>query len=121
MKKIKKLNFTYLSIIILLGSIFFISFFNFVDFIGEKTSNILIYTIFFILIILNNLKISLKSKNKGITTGIKIASIISISIILLKLIFKIEFNLYTLIYIILIYSFSIIPSIYGASKKSSNV
>ena len=120
MKKLKNQEFTYYSIIILLGSILLISLLNFTDILGLQLSNALIYIIFFILLILNSFKISLKSNNKGIITGLKIASIVTLLIIILKLILGLKFSLISLIYIVLIYISSIISSIYGKNKKSSN-
>ena len=120
MKKIEKFNFSYLSLIILLLLIIIISFFNFIDFFGETLSNVLIYIVFFVLLILNSFKIALKSKDKGIITGLKISSLITIIIIAFKLIFNSNFTLWSFIYILLIWIISSITSIYGANKKSSN-
>lgn len=116
----KKINFHLLSIGILVISIFMISLLNFFDVFSVKFSNILIYIIFFILLSLNSFKIALKSKNKGIISGLKVSSLISLLIIVLKFIFKIKFTFNTLIYITLIYLFSTISSIYASNKKSSN-
>ena len=120
MKKIKNFNFLYLSVSILLLLIILFTILNFFDVLGSKTTNILIYISFFITLILNSFKISLKSKSKGIITGLKIASITSLIIIILKIIFNSEFKLINLIYLILIYLLVIIASILGANKKSSN-
>ena len=120
MKNSKNFNFLYLSIGILLISILLISLLNYIDLFSSKLSNILIYVIFFSLLSLNSYKIALKSKNKGIIIGAKIASLITFLIIIIKLILKIKFNLASLIYIFLIYLFSIIPAIYGVNKKGSN-
>ena len=121
MKKLKEFNFSYLSIGILSCSVLIITLLNFLDILSVKVSNILIFIIFFILLILNSFKIALKSKDKGIITGTKIASIITIIIVTLKLLFKIKFNFYTAIYILLIYLLSIIPSIYASNKKGANL
>ena len=119
MKKVKNLNFSYLSLGILFLIICFISLLNFIDVFSSKFANVLIYIAFFITIILNSFKISLKSKDKGIISGLKVASFIFSIIILMKLILKIKFNWGNIIYISLIYLFSIISAIYGANKKSS--
>ncbi len=120
MKKFKDFNFLYLSLGILILSTIFISLFNFINLFSDKLSNALIYIIFFILLILNNYKIALKSKDKGIISGIKIATIVTIIIIIFRLILGFKFSLSTIIYLVLIYIFSCIPAIYGANKKSSS-
>ena len=119
MQRLKKLNFFYKSIIIYFLFLILITLLNYFDVFKTNFSNILIYISFFILIILNSFKISLKSKDKGIITGLKIGGILSFLIIILKLIFKIKFNLFSYIYIILIFLFSIFASIYGANKKNN--
>jgi len=116
----KKFNFLYLSLGILFLSIIIITLLNFFDVFSVKFSNIIIYILFFILLSFNSFKISLKSKDKGYITGIKIASIISFIIIISKFIVKIKFSFSSFIYLLLIFVFSIIPAIYGSNKKSSN-
>jgi len=119
MKKIKKFNFSYLSLGILLLVILIISLLNFIDVFSSNVSNVLIYIMFYITLIFNSFKFALKSKSKGIITGIKISSIITVIIIFLRLILKFKFSWWTFIYILLIYLFSIVSAIYGANKKTS--
>lgn len=121
MKKIKSFNFSYLSISILLISILIISLLNYIDVLSVKFSNIFIYVIFFVLLVLNSFKIALKSKSKGIITGLKISFSITGLFAILKIISKLRFTWFSLLYFLLIFLFSIIASIYGSNKKSSNV
>ena len=121
MKKIKNFNFLYLSLSVLVLLIILFCLFNFIDFFSSNLTNVLIYFTSSIILALNSYKFAIKSKNKGIIVGIKIASILAIFIIILKLILKIKFTWWTLIIISAIYLITIFSSIYGANKKSSNV
>ena len=121
MKKIKNFNFLYLSLIMLFLVMIIVSIFNYIDVLGTKFANTLIYLTLFIVLVLNSFKIARKSKNKGIIVGLKIAALIISIICIFKLIFKSNFTLWTFIYILLIFLATIISTIYGANKKSSNV
>ena len=88
MKKIKNFNFLYLSLGILLILIIILSLFNFIDFFSSNLTNTLIYILSSLVLALNCYKIAVKSRNKGIIVGLKIASILTTIIVIFKVIFK---------------------------------
>lgn len=121
MRYINKIPLALLSLVYLMIGVISFTFLNFIDVLSNNVANIMIYILFFMLIFINNLKLAKASKKKGYITGITNASIIAILLLILKLIFKVKFTWFNLIYALLIYIISIVGGIVGANmKKSSN-
>ena len=121
MKYINKIPFVLQSLLYLMIGVLIFTFLNFVDIFSNNVANTMIYVLFFILIFFNNLKMSKKSKKKGLIVGATNATILVAILLVLKFIFKVEFTWSNLIYALFIYLTSIVGGIIGANtKKSSN-
>ncbi len=120
MKLIKKLPLPLVSLISIFLLIFLLTTLNYFDIFGNTLTNILIFSGFFILIFYNSFKISKNKTQKGWLEGIKIASIVLVIWLGLKLVFNPTFSLNNLFYVIGIYITSIMGGIIGINAKKSS-
>lgn len=111
------LPFCYTLLIILVGTLVS-SFLYYFDIIGYKLNRVFLYLISIISIFTGCFKLCLKVKQKGYITGLIYFGICFIIMnIFSLLIFKNSFNLNSLIYYLILLSFSIIGGIIGKNKQ----
>lgn len=122
MKFIKKIPFVLLSLLVFIIGILALTLLNFVDVFSNNITNVLIYILFFALLFLNNWNYAKKSKKKGFVIGSLGGLSVTLVLLILKLIYHIEFAWSNLIYLLFIFGTSITGGIIGANmKKNSNI
>lgn len=111
----KRVFFTFLGIGLALIILTLGYYFNFI---GGRIFEILYFIVFLIFIFCNSFILGKKAKKRGFLEGIKLAFIICLIFLSFSLIIR-EFNLFMLVYYLIIFITAILGSMIGISKKKS--
>lgn len=114
MKYLKIYSYTFIAIII---SILIIASLSYINVISDYTSYIIKDIILLIIVAISSLFLGKKKEKKGYLEGLKFGSLISLTLLLLRIIIKRNIILKKILFYLLIIISSIFGSIIGINKK----